>query len=72
MALFMPPLCARLTAHTPNDRDLIPLLECLTMVRECGRACRVDKALCLQGLAEQCGNSVTCMWQKCDLHAAKV
>jgi len=32
VAVFMPPLCARLSAHSPHDRDLIPLLECLTMV----------------------------------------
>ncbi|KAF5838766.1 ARM repeat-containing protein, partial [Dunaliella salina] len=35
VAVFMPPLYARLSSHSPHDRDLIPLLECLTMSSWC-------------------------------------
>lgn len=39
VALFMPPLCTRLTALAPHDRDLIPLLECITTVRALSIRC---------------------------------
>lgn len=39
----MGPLCARLSALGPHDRDLMPLLECLTVVR--GRGATAGGAL---------------------------
>ena len=39
VAVFMPPLCTRLTSLAQHDRDLIPLLECLTTVRACVCVC---------------------------------